>query len=62
MRSATRDRLRRVRRLLREATGEAKWDDYLRECSARGTTPMTRRAFERHRAHEKECNPQTRCC
>ncbi len=62
MTSALRDRLLGLHRLVREATGEAKWDDYLAECSASGTTPMSRRAFEQHRAHQKECSPQARCC
>ena len=62
MRTATRDSLRRVRRLLREATGEAKWDDHLAECEATGRTPMTRKDFERQRLHHRECNPGMRCC
>lgn len=49
-------------RLLRQATGEAKWDDYLARCEHEGVEPMSRRAFERHRADEKEHNPQARCC
>jgi hypothetical protein len=51
-----------VRSLLREATGESKWDDYLERCRAEGRTPMSRRAFERHRAEHRERNPQARCC
>jgi uncharacterized short protein YbdD (DUF466 family) len=47
---------------LRQATGEAKWDEYLEECRVRGEEPMTRRDFERHRAEHKEHNPQSRCC
>ena len=48
--------------LLREATGESKWDNYLERCRAEGRTPMSRRAFERHRAEHRERNPQARCC
>jgi hypothetical protein len=62
MTTSPRSVLAELHRLLKEATGEAKWDDYLVECSLSGTTPMSRRAFEQHRAHQKECNPQARCC
>jgi hypothetical protein len=48
--------------LLRQATGEARWDDYVARCTAEGATPMNRRDFERHRAEHKERNPQARCC
>jgi uncharacterized short protein YbdD (DUF466 family) len=51
-----------LRWYLRQATGEAKWDQYLDDCRARGEEPMTRRAFERHRAEHREHNPQSRCC
>jgi uncharacterized short protein YbdD (DUF466 family) len=47
---------------LKEATGEAKWDEYLERCRREGQDPMTRREFERHRAEHKERNPQSRCC
>jgi uncharacterized short protein YbdD (DUF466 family) len=47
---------------LRQVTGEAKWDDYLQRCRAEGREPMTRRAFERHRADVREHRPQSRCC
>ncbi|WP_109509085.1 CstA-like transporter-associated (seleno)protein [Nocardioides speluncae] len=55
------ERLHGLRRLLREATGEAKWDDYLAQCRVDGTVPVSRRAFERHRAHVGGNGPQ-RCC
>lgn len=47
---------------LKEATGEAKWDEYLEACRSEGSKPMSRREFERHRAEHKERNPQSRCC
>jgi predicted HicB family RNase H-like nuclease len=49
-------------RLLRQATGEAKWDDYLAACRRDGVEPMSRREFERHRSEVREHNPQSRCC
>ncbi len=51
-----------VRSLLREATGESKWDAYLERCRQEGRAPMSRREFERHRAEHRERNPQARCC
>jgi uncharacterized short protein YbdD (DUF466 family) len=51
-----------LRWYLREATGEAKWDAYVDDCSRRGETPMSRREFERHRSDHREANPQSRCC
>jgi len=53
---------RAVRWYVREATGEAKWDQYLERCLAQGSEPMSRRDFERHRADHREANPQSRCC
>lgn len=53
--------LRGVRRLLREATGESKWDDYLAKCQADGTVPVSRKEFERHRTDVGGEGPQ-RCC
>ena len=47
---------------LKQATGEAKWDEYVDRCRSAGVEPMSRRAFERHRADQKEHNPQARCC
>ncbi len=47
---------------LKQATGEAKWDEYVERCAREGTEPMSRREFERHRADHKEANPQSRCC
>jgi hypothetical protein len=61
-----RDRVRRVARgirwYLREVTGEARWDDYLADCAADGSTPMSRREFERHRADHRERCARSRCC
>ncbi|MFD2093048.1 YbdD/YjiX family protein [Blastococcus deserti] len=54
--------LRHVRWYLRELTGEARWDDYLRHCAEHGHTPMSRRDFERARADAVERNPISRCC
>ena len=53
---------RAVRWYVREATGEAKWDEYLDRCRADGAQPMSRRAFERQRADHREHNPRSRCC
>ena len=47
---------------LKQATGEAKWDEYVDRCARDGVEPMSRRDFERHRADHKEHNPQSRCC
>jgi uncharacterized short protein YbdD (DUF466 family) len=56
----------RVRRglmwYLKQATGEAKWDEYVERCSRGNREPMSRREFERHRSDHKERNPQSRCC
>ena len=46
----------------RQSSGEAKWDEYVASCGARGTAPMSRREFERHRDDHRESNPQSRCC
>lgn len=54
--------LRGVRRLVREATGEAKWDDYLASCQADGTVPVSRREFEHHRTDHLEGHGPRRCC
>ncbi len=54
--------LRNLRWYLREFTGEARWDDYLRHCAEHGHTPMSRRAFERARTDAAEKNPISRCC
>lgn len=53
---------RAVRWYLRQATGEAKWDEYVDRCRAQGVEAMTRREFERHRSDHREKNPQSRCC
>ena len=47
---------------LRQFTGEAKWDEYLAQCSRDGTTPVSRRDFERHRDQHREDHPPSRCC
>ena len=51
-----------VRWYLLEVTGEARWDEHLARCARDGTTPMTLRVFERHRADVREHAPQSRCC
>lgn len=51
-----------IRWYLKQATGEAKWDEYLERCSNEEVEPMSRRDFERHRTEHKENNPQSRCC
>jgi uncharacterized short protein YbdD (DUF466 family) len=53
---------RGVRWYLKEATGEARWDEYVDRCAREGRPPMTRREFERHRADQREHAPQSRCC
>lgn len=53
---------RGIRWYLRQATGEAKWDEYLDRCRAEDIEPMSRGAYERHRAEHVENNPQSRCC
>ena len=47
---------------LRQATGEAKWDEYVALCREQGSEPMSRREFERRRSDHREANPQSRCC
>jgi uncharacterized short protein YbdD (DUF466 family) len=53
---------RGVRWYLREWSGEARWDDYLRQCAEHGHPPLTRREFERRRAAALEKTPISRCC
>ena len=53
---------RGVRWYLREWSGEARWDDYLRHCAEHGHEPMSRREFERRRADALEREPVSRCC
>jgi Selenoprotein, putative len=53
---------RGVRWYLREFSGEARWDDYLRTCAEHGHAPVSRREFERRRADAAERNPASRCC
>ncbi|MGN0065499.1 MAG: YbdD/YjiX family protein [Nocardioides sp.] len=62
LRGAAGEAVRGVRWYLRQVTGEAKWDEYLAACAADGTTPMTRRAFERHRDEHREACARTSCC
>ncbi len=62
MRSAVLRVGRGLRWFVRQSSGEAKWDEYVASCRARGTVPMSRREFERHRDDHRERNPQSRCC
>jgi hypothetical protein len=62
MRSAVTKVGRGILWYIREATGEAKWHEYIDDCRRQGFVPMSRREFERHRADHQEHNPQTRCC
>jgi len=62
MRTAALRAGRGLRWYLKQASGEAKWDEYLDRCRREGVEPQSRRAFERHRAEHKERNPQSRCC
>lgn len=62
MRSAVVRAARGVRWYVRQATGEAKWDEYVAACRVQGVEPVSRREFERHRSDHREANPQSRCC
>jgi uncharacterized short protein YbdD (DUF466 family) len=62
MKAAALSAFRGVRWYIRAATGEDKWDQYLDRCRVSGATPMSRRAFERHRADHRESCTQSRCC
>ncbi|GAW49820.1 MULTISPECIES: YbdD/YjiX family protein [unclassified Nocardioides] len=62
MRAAVLRAGRGLRWYLRQATGEAKWDEYLAVCREQGADPMSRREFERRRADHREAHPQSRCC
>jgi uncharacterized short protein YbdD (DUF466 family) len=62
MRAAVLRAGRGLRWYVRQATGEAKWDEYVAACRASGAEPVSRREFERHRADHREANPQSRCC
>lgn len=53
---------RGLRWYVREATGEARWDEYVERCARDGTEPVSRRAWERHRADAREHDPRSRCC
>ena len=50
---------RGLRWYVRQPTGEAKWDEYSREC--RGTAEPIPREFERRRPTMRGA-PQSRCC
>lgn len=62
MRSALAQVQQGVRWYLKQATGEAKWDEYLDRCAREGVEPMSRKEYERHRSDHRERNPQSRCC
>jgi uncharacterized short protein YbdD (DUF466 family) len=53
---------RGIRWYLKQATGEAKWDEYVERCRRDDVTPMSRRDYEQHRAEHREGNPPSRCC
>jgi uncharacterized short protein YbdD (DUF466 family) len=53
---------RGLRWYLKEATGEARWDEYVDRCRRHGHEPMSRREFERRRSDLRESSPQSRCC
>jgi uncharacterized short protein YbdD (DUF466 family) len=62
MRAAVLKAGRGIRWYLKQATGEAKWDEYVARCRSEDVAPVTRRQFERNRAEHRENNPQSRCC
>lgn len=62
MRAAALRAGRGIRWYVKQATGEAKWDEYVDRCRSEGVEPASRRDFERHRADHREKNPQSRCC
>lgn len=52
-----------VRWYLKEATGEARWDEHVARCREDGRDPGSRRDFERHRAeHRERAAGSGRCC
>ncbi|MBZ5734071.1 putative selenoprotein [Nocardioides sp. TRM66260-LWL] len=51
-----------MRWYLRAVTGEARYDEHVAACRRNGVTPLSRRAFERHRAHLREHRTSSRCC
>ena len=53
---------RAVRWYVRQATGEAKWDEYVDRCRTQGVDPVSRRQFERHRSDHRENDARSRCC
>ena len=53
---------RGLRWYVRQATGEAKWDEYVATCRSQGVEPISRREFERHRDDHREAHPESRCC
>ena len=53
---------RGIRWYLRQATGEAKWDQYVEDCRRHEHEPVSRREFERRRSEAKEGSARSRCC
>lgn len=53
---------RGIRWYLKQASGEAKWDEYVEHCRSCHHEPMSRREFERRRADAKEASSAARCC
>jgi uncharacterized short protein YbdD (DUF466 family) len=47
---------------LKQASGEAKWDEYLEHCRRNEHDPMPRGEFERQRSDAKEAAATSRCC
>ncbi|WP_197093804.1 YbdD/YjiX family protein [Nonomuraea sp. SBT364] len=54
--------LRFLRWYVRELTGTAAYERYVRAHEGHGGTPMSRRRFERRRSDLREATPQSRCC
>ena len=53
---------RGLRWYVRQATGEAKWDEYVALCGEQCTEPISRHEFERRRTDHREAHPRSRCC
>ena len=53
---------RGIRWYLRQATGEAKWDQYVEDCRRHEHEPVSRREFERRRSEAKEGSAGSHCC
>jgi hypothetical protein len=62
MRAAAVKAGRGIRWYLKQVTGEAKWDEYLRRCRDEGVSPTSRRDFEQHRSAHQETGTRARCC